>query len=442
MVVSVIMAGGSGTRLWPLSRRRYPKQFIKLFNDRSLFQETFLRAKLVSDEVIVVTTGDLEFMVRGQVEELGYETRVFLEPAPRDNGVAIYFSLLGLDDDEAVLFMPSDHRILGDDFISSCKEAVSIAERDGIAVIGVRPRYPDPNLGYMRKGERISDRVCRVSGFVEKPEEEELQRLMKSGDYLWNTAIFASKPRKLKEEYRKHRPDVVDLFSRGVEEAYKLLSPFNFYAEIMGRMKDLLAVEGSFFWSDLGSFDSLDEMFEKDKDGNSFIGNVVSVDTRNSFIMSRRLTAVIGLSDIIVVDAGDALLVCPKRESHRVKEIVNLMNKRGMREAVFHITEYFSWGNETLMDSGRNYMIKRVVISPGKSLKKHIHYHRNEHVIVLSGTAELLIGERKVILRPGESTFIPAGVEHSVRNPGLIQLSYLDTFSGELIDEKDEIYLE
>ena len=442
MVTSVIMAGGSGTRLWPLSRRRYPKQFIKLFNDRSLFQETFLRAKLVSDDVVVVTTGDLEFMVRGQVEELGYETKVFLEPAPRDNGVAIYFSLLGLDEEETVLFMPSDHRILGDDFISSCREAISLAERGEIAVIGVKPRYPDPNLGYMEKGDKVSDRVYKVKGFIEKPEEEELQKLMRSGDYLWNTAIFASKPSRLKEEYKKHRPDVVDIFSRGVDEAYRLLSPFNFYADVMGKMENLLAVEGSFFWSDLGSFDSLDEMFDKDKDGNSFIGNVISMDTKNSFIMSRRLTAVVGLSDIIIVDAGDALLVCPKRESHRVKEIVNLMNKKGMREAVFHITEYFSWGNETLMDSGRNYMIKRVVISPGKSLKKHIHYHRNEHVIVLSGTAELLIGEKKVILRPGESTFIPAGVEHSIRNPGLIQLSYLDTFSGELIDERDEIYLE
>ena len=452
---TVILAGGKGTRLWPLSRELMPKQFVRFLDDRSLFQKAVERALIFSKpgEIFIVTNRNYRFRVLDDLRELGVEIpedNILLEPSARNTLPAILWATLKIEEefgDSIVAVLPSDHLIDVNKAYTKAFENAEKLARDYLVTFGIMPTRPHTGYGYIKPGEKIQSngRIIgyTVEEFKEKPDLETAKRYVES-NYLWNSGMFAFSSSLFIEEVRKHSPEVWEAFeeSGDIEEAYNRVPEISIDYGVMEKTDKAAVVPLNTRWSDLGSFDAIYEVLEKDSDGNAVRingrnGYHIGIDSRSNLIMTERLTATVGVEDMIIIDTGDALLVAKKGESQKVKEVYKTLKELGDERVIVHRTAYRPWGSYTVLEEGDRYKIKRLTVLPGKKLSLQMHYHRSEHWVVVRGTAKVIVGEKEILLRPGESTFIPAGVKHRLENPGKVVLEVIETQIGEYLGEDD-----
>lgn len=452
---TVLLAGGKGTRLWPLSRELMPKQFVRFLDDESLFKKTVERALLFSkpNEIFVVTNREYRFRVLDDLREAGVEIpedNILLEPVGKNTLPAIVWAALKIEEKfgpSIVAVLPSDHLIeTGEAYETAFKNAERLAERF-LVTFGIKPTRPHTGYGYIKPGERIEEdgRLLgyRVDEFKEKPDLETAKRYVESG-YYWNSGMFAFSTSLFLEEVEKHAPEILEAFesSSSIEEAYEKAPEISIDYGVMEKTDKAAVVPLNVKWSDLGSFDAIYEVLEKDDDGNAIRirgknGYHIGVNSKNNLIMTERLTATVGVSDLVIVDTGDALLVAHRGETQKVKEVYKALKEMNNERAIVHRTAYRPWGSYTVLEEGDCYKIKRLTVLPGKRLSVQMHYHRSEHWVVVRGTARVLVGDKELLLRPGESTFIPAGVKHRLENPGKVVLEVIETQIGEYLGEDD-----
>ncbi len=442
-ISTLILAGGKGTRLWPLSREDHPKQFYSIFN-KSLFRKTVERALIFSDpdEIYVVTNKRYRFRILDELEEMDLkipEDNILLEPQAKNTLPAILYGIKAIGGGaDSVAVLPSDHFIEeSENYRDAVREAVRISS-EYLVTFGIKPVKPHTGYGYIKPGERIGEISHRVESFVEKPDIETARKYMDSG-YLWNSGMFMFSPELFLDECRKHQPDVAYAFDseEEIERIYSYLPELSVDFGIMEKTSRAAVVELNTFWSDVGSFDSLYEIFEKDEGGNAVKGECISIDSYGNLVFGKRLTALVGMRDAVVVDTKDAILVCSRSEAQKVKQVVEILRERGDKRAREHRTAHRPWGSYTVLEENQFYKIKRLTVKPKRRLSLQKHYHRSEHWVVVKGTAKITVDGEERILRNGESTFIPAGTLHRLENPGLIPLEVIEVQIGEYLEEDD-----
>ncbi|MBI5307572.1 MAG: mannose-1-phosphate guanylyltransferase/mannose-6-phosphate isomerase [Planctomycetes bacterium] len=446
---ALILAGGSGTRLWPLSRRRFPKQFLKLNGDRSLLQHTVDRLlKIVTrPDSIVMTNDAYQYHVKSDLEWL---ENVILEPASRNTAPAIALGIkyclekLGCKEDEVIFVSPSDHVIRPvDAFARAIIQAEAIAKAGHIVTFGIKPARPETGYGYIKagaRGENINSAGCfKVDAFVEKPDLDTATGYVREGNYYWNSGMFAFSIKTMLEALDRYAPDIQkalgDTFA-GMITNYPHMPNISIDYAVMEKSDRVVTVPLDLYWNDIGSWDSLYEVLDKDADGNIKKGDVLTIDTKGTFILGgKRLISTIGLEDLLIVETDDAILVAKRGEAQKVKDIVNKLKEAGRPEVNEHSTVYRPWGNYTVLEESQRYKIKRIVVLPEASLSKQMHYHRSEHWVVVVGNEEQLIHEN-------ESTYIPKSTIHRLENPGKIPLEIIEVQNGEYLGEDDIIRMD
>jgi mannose-1-phosphate guanylyltransferase/mannose-6-phosphate isomerase len=455
IVKPVIMAGGSGTRLWPLSRKSFPKQFVKLFDNQSLLQKTLLRNTPFGRPIVIVSE-DHRFIAAEQIREIGVEADLVVEPAPKNTApCAIIASLLALESNiETVLLLPADHYIEENDkYISLINKAANLTNE--VATIGIKPSFAHTGYGYIKTGKQIADKIFHAEKFIEKPEKSIAEEYLSLGNYFWNSGIFLFNANYMLEQARHLQSKLFELtnaaylssakdldFTRLDNHYYDQLESISIDYAVMEHIESMILLEANFKWNDLGSWESIWEINKKDEHNNYKLGDVVSKDVKNSFIMSdNRLTAVIGLSDVIVVNTADALLVADKSKSEEVKQIVNHLSKLGRIEATEHTRVFRPWGYYQTIDDGELYKVKRIVVHSGHKLSLQCHNHRAEHWVIVRGVAEVIIDGKTSKLTENDSIYIPKGAQHRLSNIGDIDLHLIEVQTGKYLGEDDIVRL-
>lgn len=447
----LILAGGSGTRLWPLSRDRYPKQFIKLMgSETSLFQETFKRSLLLAkpEEIYVVTNQKYKFLVMGEVDELGYkypEANILVEPEAKNTLPAIYFGVHEVrkaGDDDIVVF-PSDHLIAKSaEFAGIIKES---AQMTGTSIItfGIKPDGPNTGYGYIQPS-LVKFNGFEVERFREKPDHETACSYVEQG-YLWNSGIFMFNSAVFADEVQQHAPHVRLAFesSDDIKIAFGNIGKgTSIDYGIMEKTDKAAVVPVDIGWNDLGSFDSFYDVFPSDLNDNIACGEHIMIDSTNNLVCSdgKKAVAIIGVDDLIIIDKRDALLICRKDQSQKVKDVVTLLQKKGDNRTEFHVEDYRPWGSYRILEEEENsFKIKRITVMPGKKLSYQMHHHRSEHWVVVSGMAQVTVDGEVQFVRAGESIFMKAGQKHRLENPGKIRLEIIEVQKGEYLEEDDII---
>ena len=442
---SIILAGGSGTRLWPLSRELYPKQFLKI-KERSLFQDTVTRCLMLSDisEIYVVTNEVHKYFVIGQVKELGYELpqeNLLSEPEGRNTLPAICYGMRTIDKifgRSVVCVLSSDH-VLDPQAMETIEGSANLA-KEHLVTFGVVPSFVHTGYGYIKPGKDI-DVGKKVLEFREKPCREDAQRYISEG-CLWNTGMFLLDSEVFLNEVKKLAPEVWNAFehSKSINEAYSKMPNISIDHGIMEKSSIVAVVPLGCKWSDLGNFDALFAEMEKDASNNCIIDcQDLCVDSSNNFVHSstEKLVSLIDMNDMIIVDTADALLICPRKSSEKVKSVVNLLKEKGDERVNVHGTVYRPWGAYTLLESSPGHKIKNISVHPGKKLSLQLHHHRSEHWVVVSGMACVENEGQRFFLRQGESTFIKAGSKHRLSNPGKLPLEIIEVQLGEYVEEDD-----
>jgi mannose-1-phosphate guanylyltransferase/mannose-6-phosphate isomerase len=460
-IVPVLLAGGSGTRLWPVSRDGMPKQFMPIVGTNSTFQQALLRLAdpQLFAPAIVMTVGDFRFFARRQAEELGQEVMVVLEPERRDSAPAIAAGAMlarKRHPEAIVLALAADHVILDPElFRAACMSARKAADAGHIATFGIRPTEPKTSYGYIRCGEPLGDGIRRVERFVEKPDAATAVRYLDEG-YVWNSGNFMFRADVLVSELERHAPQIAASVAASVEgacddlgflrleaQSYAQAPQVSFDYAVMEKTDRAVVVEGTFRWSDIGSWDAIFEISKRDADNNFASGPVVAVDSTNCLIHAEdRLTAVLGVDDLIVVTTPDAVLVLPRARAEEVKKLVSVLKKAGRSEATNHRRCHRPWGYYDAVDLGERFQVKRLVVMPGGTLSLQKHLHRSEHWVVVRGTAEVTVGKIKKIVHENESAYIPMGAVHRLSNPGKIPLELIEVQTGSYFGEDDVIRLD
>ena len=444
-LIPVLMCGGAGTRLWPVSRESMPKQFVPLVGDRSTFQQTLERvANPMFARPIVITNADFRFIVAEQLRELGVEAEIVLEPARRDSGpaVAVAAVLAARRSPQAIaLVLAADHIVRNRDaFLSSCRDAAVAAAAGRIVTFGIRPSAPATNYGYIRPGAKLNDAAAlAVEAFVEKPDAATAMEYV-ANNYLWNSGNFMFRADVMLEEITRFEPAMAEAARAAVAEMTQDLDFLRLAAEpfgraprksidyaVMERTKLAAVVQADIGWSDVGSWDAVWDNLEHDAAGNAISGTAVALDSRNSLVRSDDsiLTAVVGIDNAIVVATGDAVLVAARDKAESVKALVDQLKAQNRREAVEHRRIYRPWGYYQSVDAGARYQVKRIVVKPGARLSLQKHFHRAEHWVVVKGTAEATIGDDVRTIHENESVYIPIGGVHRLANPGKIPLELI-----------------
>ncbi|MDU9376197.1 Alginate biosynthesis protein AlgA [Methanocorpusculaceae archaeon Sp1] len=442
---SVILAGGSGTRLFPLSRSEYPKQFIPLLDKESLFQKAVLRACLYSmpDEIYVVTNEAHKFLVRDQLEEMDADCHILTEPCGKNTLPAIQYAVSEIakrDPDAVVAVFASDQLIKADGNYTRAIDQACVLAKTHLVVFGIVPTSPHTGYGYIRPGASLEEGYV-VDAFVEKPDAPTAERYL-AEKYLWNAGMFCFGVPLFLEECKKLSPEVYTAFQKPANEAYDLTPKISMDYGIMEKTDKAAVVPLTSSWSDLGSFEALYSVMDKDILGNVVEGEYLSPDGRNNLIISDKLVATLGLSDVAVIDTPDVLLVCPKNQSQQVGEITALLQKNDDGRASVHTTVHRPWGSYSVLLKGKAYLIKRLTVKPHARLSLQYHHHRSEHWIVVSGMAEVVNGDATCFVRNGESTFVPAGTVHRLSNPGILPLEVIEVQLGEILTEEDIVRCE
>lgn len=462
-VKPVILCGGSGTRLWPMSRRQLPKQFLTLVSpDRSLLQDTVARANVISGGVdpIVVCNEEHRFLVADQLSAIKSKALQILEPVGRNTAAAVAVAAIACEAENPVLLvLPSDHAI-GDiaTFGNAVRQAVLLADAGYLATFGIQPTRPETGFGYIVQGEPIAEvsGAFAIDRFVEKPPAREAGSLVSGGRAYWNSGMFAFRARHLIEEMSRFRPDILaaarESFDKATEDlGFVRLNKEAFFScpsealdrAIMERTTRAAVVPAHFQWSDVGSWTALWEVAEKDVNGNAIRGDVSVQDTRNSLVFSeRRLVATLGVENLVIVETADALLVADRARSQEVRDIVEGMHGTARTEHVSHVRVYRPWGYFENLDSGPGYLVKRIMVKAGAALSLQMHHHRAEHWVVVNGTARVTRGEETTTLERNQSVYIPLGETHRLENPTEAELHLIEVQSGEEISEDDIVRFE
>lgn len=460
-IIPILLAGGAGTRLWPVSRDTLPKQFLPLIGDYSTYQQTLLRVQGPMFAAPIVITGpNFHFFAKRQAEEIGVEATVVVEPMRRDSGPAIAAAAAiaqSRDPNAVVLALAADHIILDPDaFHATCVAGCKAAEGGSIVTFGIKPTEPKTSYGYILPGAAIDDQgVSAVKRFVEKPDSATAARYLLEG-YLWNSGNFLFRADVLLSELQRLEPDMAEAVEAAVAGAkndlrFVRLAPDDFgrapqksidYA-VMERTDRAAVVEGTFRWSDIGSWDALFDITPRDKDGNVLQGSVVTLDTRDCIVHSEQnLTTLIGVQDLIVVNTSDALLVTPRARAQDVRELVNQLKIAKRPEATEHKRVHRPWGYFESIDTGERFQVKHIVVIPGGVLSLQKHRHRAEHWVIVSGTAEVTVGETVRAVHENESIYIPIGTVHRLSNQGKIPLELIEVQTGGYLGEDDIVRLE
>lgn len=454
-IIPILLAGGAGTRLWPVSRDALPKQFLPLVGNRSTYQETLLRVKGPMFAAPIVITGpNFHFFARRQAEEIGVDVTVVIEPMRRDSGPAIAAATevaRRRDPEAVVLALAADHIILDvPEFRATCLRGREAADAGRIVTFGIKPTEPKTSFGYILPGEAIGKGVNTVKRFVEKPDAATAARYVLDG-YLWNSGNFLFRADVLLAELATHEPEMADAIVAAVENAtsdlgFLRLQPEAFarspsksidYA-VMEKTDRAAVVEGSFRWSDIGSWDALFDVSPTDKDGNIVHGPVVTMEVSNSIVHSDgRLTTVVGVSDLVVVSTSDAVMVVPRARSQEVRELVAKLKAANRAEATDHKRVHRPWGYYESIDVGARFQVKRIVVIPGGILSLQKHRHRSEHWIVVHGTAEVTINDTVRDVHENESVYLPIGCIHRMANRGKIPLELIEVQTGSYLGEDD-----
>jgi len=464
MLHPVVLSGGSGSRLWPLSRQNQPKQFLALIGDRSLFQETVLRASALpgAQPPVIVCSDDHRFRVGGQLQEVGLgHGGILLEPVARNTAPAIALAarhLVARDADALMLVLPADHLIEDEQaFHEAVLRAVPLAEQGWLVTFGIQPDYAETGYGYISRGDALDGSGYRVAQFVEKPDLATAQRYVEAGTFAWNSGMFLFRAAAFLEALGEHGPGIAaavdaayatatgDLdFVRVDKDAFSVSPNDSIDYAVMEKTDRAAVVPVSCGWSDIGSWSSLWSAAKRDEHGNRYEGDVLSIDTTNSLVRAseRRMIATIGVDDLVIVDTPDATLVARKDRVQDVKAIVDRIKADGRQEHLFHRKVYRPWGNYDSIDMGERFQVKRIVVKPGASLSLQKHHKRAEHWIVVSGTAEVTCDERVFDLHENESTFIPLGSVHRLRNRGTEPVELIEVQSGNYLGEDDIVRLE
>lgn len=461
-LVPVILSGGSGTRLWPLSREHYPKQLLALTGSQTLLQETALRLHgLVGVAApIVVCNEEHRFLVAEQLREINHRPQaILLEPFGRNTAPALTLAALAADHaDSVLLVMPADHMIRNRDaFHAAVRSGYEQASAGMLVTFGIVPTHPETGYGYIRKGEGLDgDQAFKVARFVEKPDAETARKYIASGEFLWNSGIFMMTAGVWLEQIRRSRPDIAlacdaiwqsrapDMdFVRFAKEVFERSPGESIDYAVMEKTRDAAVIPLDAGWSDIGAWSSLWQVSSRDADGNALQGDVLAVDTRDTLaIAQHRFVATLGLTDLIVVETVDAVLVAHKDHAQKVKDIVGELKKRGRTEHVMHRRVYRPWGCYEGVDVGERFQVKRITVNPGAALSLQMHHHRAEHWVVVKGTAQVTRGDETFIVTENESTFIPLGTRHRLENPGAIPLEIIEVQSGGYLGEDDIVRFE
>lgn len=465
MIRPVILSGGGGSRLWPMSRSGNPKQFQRLLGEKSLLQETAGRCSgPLFDAPLISTAEEQRFFVIDQLEDIGVTpASIILEPSPRNTAPAIAAAALwalSRGEDDPLFVTPSDHLIRDTVALHATIEAALPAALDGnLLTFGTRPTVPHTGYGYIQCGPATASNtaVHRVKRFVEKPDAETARSFLAEGHYLWNSGMFLFRPSAYVEELRKFAPEVASqvemamtgasqdgAFLRPESSAFAAAPSISIDYAVMEHSDRVLVVPASFDWSDLGSWDTVHELTPGDGDGNVLRGDVVAIDVRNSMIRSDADTtvAVVGLDGVLCVVTDDAVFVAPMDRAQDVKKAVEELRARGHPRADEPACVHRPWGTYQTMDRGERFQTKRIVVKPGAKLSLQKHQHRSEHWVVVSGTAEVTVGDETKLLQESESTFIPAGTPHRLANPGQAPLHLIEVQCGLYLGEDDIVRLD
>ena len=456
----VILAGGVGSRLWPLSRELYPKQLLQLTSDKSLLQTTLSRVAKVPGVLppLVVVGEEHRFITRSQIEDLGGFDgyTILLESIGRNTAPAIYgaarYCLNENESDVVLLVLPADHIVMDQDaFVDAVERAVALADDGKIVTFGIKPTHAETGYGYIEKGDGSS-----VLSFKEKPEHTVAESYLAAGNYLWNSGMFVFGAEALVAEMAEHAPEISQVMDRAVQLGVRDQNFFRLAGEevaqcpadsvdyaLMEKTSKVAVVEAEIGWSDIGSWQALWAVSEKDEKGNVTDGDVILQDSSNCFLHSeQRLIAAVGLEDTLVVETADSVLVMPLSKAQDVKHLVNTLKQQKRKEYICHRTVYRPWGNYTVLEEQARYQMKRIVVNSGAQLSLQMHHHRHEHWVVVSGTAKVVNGEREFLLFEDQSTYIPAGNRHRLENPGSIPLELIEVQIGSYLGEDDIVRFE
>lgn len=460
-IIPVIMAGGTGSRLWPLSRESFPKQFLSIDDSGfSLLQQTLTRLNNFSGMDVavplVICNEEHRFLVAEQLREIGQlATNIILEPVGRNTApaVALAAHLAAEDSSESMLLvLAADHLITKvDNFHMAINTAVQFAANDCLVTFGIIPESPETGYGYIKRGGNISDQCFKVDAFVEKPSLDKAIEYLASGEYSWNSGMFMFKTDKFLRELEKFSPDIFTTtrqsvieskrdmnFIRVVRETFQHCPSDSIDYAVMEKTRDAVVIPIDAGWSDVGSWSSLWDVSEKDDSGNVNIGEVISIDSNDNYISSDfALVATIGLNDLIIVNTSDALLIATKDKVQEVKTVVEELKKRNLHHFRDHSSSYRPWGKICDIDDGEHFQVKKIIVRPGEGLSVQRHFHRAEHWVVVSGTAKVNVDDKEFFLSENQSTFIPAGSVHTLENPGKIDLEIIEVRSGFYLKEDD-----
>ncbi|KFZ31366.1 mannose-1-phosphate guanyltransferase [Pseudidiomarina salinarum] len=451
------MAGGSGSRLWPLSRALYPKQFLRLNGSGSMLQNTITRLQgLECADPMLICNEEHRFIAAEQLRELGeLNHNIILEPAGRNTAPAIAlaaFAAIGQGNDPVMLVLAADHIIQhAEVFRESVRKALRFAEQDKLVTFGIVPTGPETGYGYIERGVDQGAGGFDVARFVEKPDEDTALEYIDSGEFYWNSGMFMFKASRYLKELKSHRPDIykaceeamMDLnsdldFVRVNKEAFLNCPEDSVDYAVMEKTKDAIVVPMDAGWNDVGSWSSLWEVSDKDDSGNVHHGDVMSHNSYNNYVFAETgMVATVGIDDVVVVQTKDAVLVVKKDQVQDVKKIVEALKRDNRTEFQLHREVYRPWGKYDCIDNGARYQVKRITVKPGEKLSIQMHHHRAEHWVVVSGTANVTLDDETTMVTENESVYIPIGSVHSLENPGKIPLDLIEVQSGAYLGEDD-----
>lgn len=450
----IILAGGGGTRLFPLSRDCYPKQFLHVIEDKSLLAQTIERflGLVEAKDIIIVTNERYIFHVQAELKTINaQEAHIITEPMGKNTAPAIALAqsycqdVLQCDDDEILFVSPSDHLIKPiDAFQDLIRNAQDVA-KDNIVTLGIKPTKPEIGYGYI-EAEKNNNLAKKVISFKEKPDLATAQEYISSGNYYWNGGMFMFSIATMQAELTKYMPAIIDITQNGyqyvVDNFVNMPDISIDYAVAEKSQKMMMIPMENIYWNDIGSFDAIAEVLS-DKDKNVLKGDILAENCIDTMIIGdNRLIAGIDLENLMIIDTPDALLVAKKGESQKVKNIVNKLKQSKRKEAKENVTMYRSWGKYTLLTESEGYRVRKIEMNPGASLTMQMHYHRSEHWTVISGTGKIIINDRESIFTENQSTYIPMGVKHKLSNPGKIPLIIIEVQSGKYINDNDIVVFE
>jgi mannose-1-phosphate guanylyltransferase len=469
-LIPVILSGGVGSRLWPVSRETHPKPFMTLPDGQNLIQKTYLRASALEgvSEILTVTNRELLFKTEDEyrsVNTCGHAQGFILEPFGRNTAAAVALAALQLKDihgsDAHMLVLAADHLIQDEvSFAAAVNSALKLSDAGWLVTFGIKPQYPETGFGYIEAADSKLDAGLKVTRFVEKPDLKTAESYVAAGNYFWNSGMFCFQIGTVLEEFAKHAPDVLSAAAVALgrsrltsAERYRCLAvDAESFAEVpdisidyalMERSEKVATVPCDIGWSDIGSWNAVSELTSADENGNRFEGEVLSHGARNNYVNSEeRLTALVGVEDLLVIDTADALMIAHKDHAQDVKHIVTQLKKSGHTLHQLHQTVHRPWGTYTTLENGERFKIKRIVVKPKASLSLQMHHHRSEHWIVVSGMAIVVNDDQELMLNTNESTFIRAGHKHRLSNPGVIDLVLIEVQSGDYLGEDDIVRFE